>query len=158
MFKPILMSFHRMFCSVFMFRGQMHIWGFSCPATTCITELIQFQINELKKKKKKHWTETSLNMFNDLHSIFMNCIRWILCFCVRVTTHAPYQKSISECNKHRVQDLCPWVFQCSNSWALSVGMSDFTQSISNAISAPKVICCKESSMFHNSSVCNKHSF
>ncbi len=33
MFKLILMSFHQMFCSVFMSRGQMHIWAFSCPAT-----------------------------------------------------------------------------------------------------------------------------
>ncbi len=34
-FKLILMSFHQMFCS-FMFRGQMHIWDFSCPATTVL--------------------------------------------------------------------------------------------------------------------------
>ena len=32
MFKLILMNFHQMFCSVFMFRGQMHIMRFFLPS------------------------------------------------------------------------------------------------------------------------------
>ena len=32
MFKLILMSFHQLFCSVFMFMGQMHIMRFFLPS------------------------------------------------------------------------------------------------------------------------------
>ncbi len=84
--KLILLSSSWMFYSKYMFRGRMHIWGFSCPATMCTNSMISAQrsgwtgltcpseaTGNFYNTGISHWLITSAVIYGPLVSSFL---RW----------------------------------------------------------------------------------
>ncbi len=74
-----------MFVCVFIFRGQMHIWGFSCPATNC-TQQESYGIHVDPKKDlclwppvlaSTVWFKINLTLFNTRISHKWNSIMYL---------------------------------------------------------------------------------
>ena len=60
------MSFHQMFCSVFMFRGKIHIWSFSCPGT----------VDFMSKKAWFQYVKININIVQLMQNVCVSVYFW----------------------------------------------------------------------------------